>query len=116
MRVNKKREFEAISARSVGKDFPRKQMYPTTKRVRENGNSDKITTHSRVARINEICEYAKFARFFIGRLVELVEPKGENTTTGWYSFVHDSDRKALNEAAGWSDNKRRYLLERPKFK
>lgn len=31
-------------------------------------------------------------------------------------FVHDDDRKALNMAAGWSDNKKVYLLDGVKFK
>ena len=35
----------------------------------------------------------------------------------WYcEFVHDDDRKALNMAAGWSDNKKLYLLDCVKFK
>lgn len=39
-----------------------------------------------------------------------------DSTTGYYQFIHDDDRKALNDAAGWSDNKKQYLLERPKLK
>lgn len=31
-------------------------------------------------------------------------------------LVHDDDRKALNMAAGWSDNKKLYLLDGVKFK
>lgn len=31
-------------------------------------------------------------------------------------LVHDDDRKALNMAAGWSDNKKLYLLDCVKFK
>ena len=71
----------------------------------------------RVSNINPICEYAKYARYFVGKLVRLINKKGAGgSTTGWYEFVHDEDRIALNQAAGWSDNKRMYLLERPKFK
>lgn len=71
----------------------------------------------RVSSINPACMYAKYSRFFVGKLVRLVSRKGiGDSTTGYYEFVHDEDRKALNEAAGWSDNKKQYLLERPKFR
>ena len=71
----------------------------------------------RITNINPVCEYAKYARFFVGRLVRLVRKTGVgDSTTGWYEFLHDKDRLALNQAAGWSENKKQYLLERPKLK
>lgn len=35
----------------------------------------------------------------------------------WYcEFIFDEDRRALNEAAGWSNNKNVYLLDNVQFK
>lgn len=128
MRLGNKRkpDFEAISRRSVAKDFYPEQIHIFHKKVPEKRNLREINIpkqepeegeSKRVASINPICEYSKFARFFVGKLVRLISKKGVgDSTTGWYEFVHDEDRKALNEAAGWSDNKKMYLLERPKFK
>lgn len=76
----------------------------------------KINQDLRIIHISENCSYAQYARFVVGKLVRLIEPKGNNTTSGWYEFVFDDDRRALNAAAGWSDSKKMYLFERPKFK
>lgn len=130
MRLGNKRkpDFEAISRRSVAKDFYPERIHIIHKKMPEKRNSREINIPNqqeqpeegqtkRVSTINPACMYAKYARFFVGKLVRLVERKGIlDSTTGWYEFVHDEDRKALNEAAGWSENKKMYLLERPKFK
>lgn len=72
----------------------------------------------RIKSINSNCQYIKFARYIVGRLMRLTSKTGAlpGSTTGWYEFVHDEDRKALNNAAGWSDSKNLYLLENPKLK
>lgn len=72
----------------------------------------------RIKSINSNCQYIKFARYIVGRLMRLTTKTGAlpGSTTGWYEFVHDEDRKALNKAAGWSDAKNLYLLENPKLK
>lgn len=36
---------------------------------------------------------------------------------GWVcEFVHEDDRRAINNAAGWSDSKKQYLFDFVKFK
>ena len=116
MRVKKRQtDFGAISRNSMQKDFKHNRIYQKEEKRPQIENAPEITTEKRISYINERCEYAKYARYFIGRLVRCVESKMNDTTTGWYEFVFDDDRKALNGAAGWSDNKKRYYLERPKF-
>ena len=124
MRVNRKTDFEAISRRSVQRDFYPERIYLDKKKIPENRKTEEITPMNpaategktfRVTNINQVCEYAKYARFFVGRLVRLTRKTGVgDSTTGWYEFLHEKDRAALNQAAGWSDNKKEYLLERPK--
>lgn len=128
MRVGnkKKPDFEAISRRSIKRDFYPERIYLEKRKTPENANSVKITapekeftegTAFRITNISPVCEYAKYARFFVGKLVRLIRKTGVgDSTTGWYEFLHDKDRLALNQAAGWSENKKQYLLERPKIK
>lgn len=123
MRVGnkKKPDYDAISRRSIAKDFHPDRMYVNQRKTPPARNFNEITdapenNYKRIASISPVCEYAKYARFFVGRLVRLVESTSTMSTTGWYEFARDADRQALNTAAGWSDNKKRYLLERPKFR
>lgn len=125
MRNNRRIDYEDISRRSISRDFYPEKIYIRQKKMPQNGNSTKITTFTesekggvyRVISVNPSCEYAKFARYIVGKLVRLVNKTGVgNSTTGWYEFVIDDDRVCLNEAAGWSNNKKMYLLERPKLK
>ena len=120
---NKRTDFGEISRRSVARDFYPERIYIREKKISHNENPHKITCikpetdAKRILSINPICEYARYARYFVGKLVRLVNRSGVgDSTTGWYEFVHDEDRLALNAAAGWSENKKMYLLERPKFK
>ena len=133
MRTKKNKvDYGAISRRSVRQDFHSEEIHIRNEKAPEKRNLQKITamkkvkeleqyeaadTPSRISSINPNCQYAKYAKFFIGKLVKLVNKTGVgDSTTGWYEFLFDEDRKALNEAAGWSDRKNRYLLERPKLK
>lgn len=126
MRVKNRIDYEAISRRSVKRDFYPERLYFDQRKTQQNVNSQEIRAKQdnghvgkvyRIANINVICEYAKYSRYFIGKLVRLIRNKGiGDSTTGWYEFLHDEDRVAINQAAGWSDNKREYLLERPKLK
>ena len=132
MRTKKKVDFGAISKRSIKKDFYSEEIHIPKEKTPEKRNLQKTTamkkvkeleqyeaadTPCRISSINPNCQYAKYAKFFIGKLVKLVNKTGVgDSTTGWYEFLFDEDRKALNEAAGWSDRKNRYLLERPKLK
>jgi hypothetical protein len=72
----------------------------------------------RIKSITPTCQYIKYARYIVGRQMKLNRKTGgmPGSTTGWYEFVHDEDRKALNHAAGWSDAKFEYLFENPKLK
>lgn len=116
MRIKNKVDYGAISRRSVRKDFHSEEIHVPNEKASETRNSPKITGQ-RIQSINPACQYAKYSRFFVGKLVRMVEQTGVmESTTGWYEFVFDEDRKALNESAGWSDMKKRYLLERPKLK
>lgn len=121
MRVKKHTpDYGAISRRSIAKDFYPERIYIRQEKSPENENKAKITPRQdgeRISSINPACQYAKYARYLVGKLVKLVsEPKPGGNTTGWYEFVYDEDREALNTAAGWSDKKKQYFLEKPKFK
>lgn len=120
---NRRPDYEAISRRSIAKDFYPDRLYLGQKKVPEKRNLPEITLPKeagrvyRVININPACEYARYARFIVGKLFRLVETKGVgDSTTGWYEFVNDEERAALNKAAGWSNNKDRYFFERPKLK
>lgn len=114
MRVPKrKQDFGTISRQSIKQDFRQRQADQPKK---EPEKQAQINQEYRIAHIHENCEYARFARYFVSKLMRCVESRGAGTTTGWYEFVYDADRTAVNKAAGWSDAKTRYLLERPKFK
>ena len=124
MRTKKKVDYGAISRRSVRQDFYSEEIHVPKEKTLQKRNFTEISGRVspaekpfRIQSINPACQYAKFSRFFVGKLVQLVEKTGVgDSTTGWYEFVFDDDRQALNEAAGWSDAKTRYLLERPKLK
>ena len=120
MRTRKKPDYGAISKRSIKKDFYSEGIHIRKEKTPEKRNSPEITetdTPCRIASINPNCQYARYAKYFVGKLVKQVIKNGiGDSTTGWYEFVHDEDRIALNEAAGWSDRKNIYLLERPKLK
>ncbi len=117
MRTKKRTpDFGAISKRSIKRDFQRVQTYPTEQKSPQIEELPKINAERRIIHISETSGYAKFARFIVGKLVRLKE-KANLGGNSWYcEFVHDDDRKALNMAAGWSDNKRQYLFDGIKFK
>lgn len=117
MRTKKRTtDFGAISRSSVKRDFQRVQRYPAEEKRPEIADLPKINSERRIIHISETSAYAKFARYIVGKLVRLKE-KANFGGNSWYcEFVHDDDRKALNMAAGWSDNKKLYLLDGIKFK
>lgn len=102
--MSKREDYAQASRDSIKRDFQRIQQQKDEKRGK------------RIQTINPTCFYAKFSRFFVGRLMELVKQKESDSSTGWYKFIHDADRVALNTAAGHSNLKEEYFLERPKFK
>lgn len=117
MRTKKRQpDYGAISRSSIKKDFQRVQRCPAEKKCPQIKELPKINTERRIIHISEVSGYAKFARYIVGKLVRL-KKKANVGGNSWYcEFVHDDDRKALNMAAGWSDNKKLYLLDGIKFK
>lgn len=97
----KKIDYSEISRRSIKRDFSQVKNKPES-------NSER--------RVSFVCEnsgYYKYKSFILGKLVRIIE----RAEIGWIcEFVHDDDRKALNAYAGWSNNKKTYLLDGVRFK
>lgn len=112
MRTRKKNtDFLAVSRRSIKRDF--KQYHEREKRPQIE-NSPEISSVRRIQFVGEHSSYYKLRSYLLGKLVRLVE---QSSIGSWYcEFVHDEDRRALNHAAGWSNNKDRYLLDAVRFK
>ena len=98
--------FEDIVRKSIRKDFagakfkkPKKPHAANTKRI---------------VSVDDRSEYARWRKFLLGKIVHL-EYAAMAGAGIWVSFVNDADRKALNRAAGWSDEKTMYLLNGVKF-
>lgn len=117
MRTKKRTpDFGAISRSSIKKDFHRLQRCHTEGKRPQIEELPKINAERRVIHISEVSGYAKFARYIVGKLVRLKEKANVGGNSWYCEFVHDDDRKALNMAAGWSDNKKLYLLDGIKLK
>lgn len=115
MRVNKSTSrFAEISKASIKKDFQPFQKKPVPKRPEVNQEPEE-NAERRIIYINERGEYARFAKYIVGKLVRLKRKSAFGNS--WYcEFIFDDDRKALNRAAGWSDKKTEYLFDGLKFK
>lgn len=102
------KDYNELVRRSIRKDFAKANF-------KRNGRAPK-TPHpkntKRVLAINEQCEYYRFRKHFVGRLVRIVD---DAISGVWVEFVRDADRESLNAAAGWSGNKQKYLLQGAKF-
>lgn len=97
-------DYGAISRRSIKSDFRRVQTYSEREKRPQIENPPEINAERRVLFVGENSSYYKLRSFLVG--------KG-----GWVcEFVHDDDRRAINNAAGWSDHKKQYLLDCVKFK
>lgn len=117
MRTKKRTpDFGAISRSSIKKDFQSVQRYPAEEKRPQIEELPKINAERRIIHISEVSGYAKFARYIVGKLVRLKEKANVGGNSWYCEFVYDDDRKALNMAAGWSDNKKLYLLDGIKFK
>ena len=103
------KDYNELVRRSIRKDFAKANF-------KRNGRVPK-TPHPkhtrRVVDLDETSGYARFRRYIVGRLVRIIE-SGHNGGY-WVEFVRDADRDALNAAAGWSKDKRRFLLDGVKF-
>lgn len=107
-------DYGAISRRSIKSDFRRVQTYSEREKRPQIENPPEINAERRVLFIGENSSYYKLRSFLVGKLVRLVQ---ESSVGGWVcEFVHEDDRKAINNAAGWSDSKKQYLLDCVKFK
>lgn len=107
-------DFRAISRRSMQREFKRVQTYPQTEKRRESEDLPRINAERRVAFVGEGSNYYKYRQFIVGKLVRLIR---QSSVGGWVcQFVHDDDRMALNNAAGWSDAKDEYLFDDIKLK
>lgn len=105
------KDYNELVRRSIRKDFAKANF-------KRNGRAPK-TPHPkntrRVVALNDASAYKQFRRLIVGRLVRIIE-SGFNCNGGyWVEFVRDADRDALNAAAGWSKDKRRFLLDGVKF-
>lgn len=121
MRTKKRTpDYGAISRRSIQNDFKRYKGTRKGRNARKSKirpqieNTPEINAERRVLFVGENSSYYKLRSFIVGKLVRLVQ---KSSVGGWVcEFVHDDDRKAINHAAGWSDNKKQYLLDCVKFK
>ena len=102
------KDYHELVRRSIRKDFAKANFA-------RNGRAPKVPhplNTKRIVSIGEKSTYFEFRRYIVGRLVRLVNNTGGG---GWYEFVNDADRVALNAAAGWSNNKRQYFFDAVKF-
>lgn len=115
MRIKEpKPNFAEVSRRSIRKDFKNASFYKQGRqRVRTQASSEQPESNvKRVLALSDTSDYARYKRFFIGKLVRILRPA---ISGGYYvEFVRDDDRKYLNANAGWAD-KREYLLDGAKF-
>ncbi len=100
--------LDELVRKSIRKDFANANF----KRNKRNPKTQQRKNTKRVVSISDSCEYFRYKRYFVGKLVRLVDVCLGGT---WVEFVNDTNRLALNRAAGWSDNKRKYLLQGAKF-
>lgn len=109
-----KSDFAEVSRRSIQKDF---QNASIRKKKREPNPWQQVPNEppnniKRVLALSDTSGYAKYKRFFVGKLVRILRPA---ISGGYYvEFVRDDDRKFLNANANWHD-KREYLLDGAKF-
>ena len=108
VRINKP-NYAEISRRSVRADFaPRKFQREIRK---ERPQSEDVR---RIVFVNPNNGYFKYKNLLLGKQVRLLR---EAILGGWFwEFLNDHDRKAVNDAAGWSNDKREYLFDGVKFK
>lgn len=103
------KDYNELVRQSIRKDFAKANF-------KRNGRAPRIPhpkNTKRVLAINEQCAYYRFRKYFVGHLVRIVEAAIIGGV--WVEFVNKDDRTKLNNAAGWTDDKRRYLLQGAKF-
>ena len=102
------KDYYDLVRRSIRKDFAKANF-------KRNGRAPK-TPHPkntrRVIQVTETSVYYEFRKLIVGKLVRIIKPGLYGGY--WVEFVRDSDRVALNKAAGWQE-KRQYLFNGIKF-
>lgn len=102
------KSYDEDVRRSIRRDFKKANF-------KRNGRVPKIPHPKNVRRVielNEASSYYPFRRFIVGKLFRVLE-KGFDGGV-WVDFVNDTERDALNSAAGWKD-KRRFLFDGVRF-
>lgn len=103
------KDYNELVRRSIRKDFAKANF-------KRNGRAPKIPHPKgtkRIIALDPQSEYYRYRKFLIGKLVRMLQ---EGATGGiWVEFVNDSDKRNLNKAAGWSEEKNKYLLQGVKF-
>ena len=97
-----KNDYAAESKNSIKKDLIS---------ARQERSAD--AANKRIKEVRPTSSYYKYSRYIVGRLVRIT---GKGLCGNVCEFVHDEDRQALNNAAGWSDKKREYIFDSVIFK
>lgn len=98
-----KTDYLEESRKSVRRDFER------------NGRKPRAPHPKNTRRVEELgpgSSYWQYRRLIVGKLVRILRKLESGC---WVEFVNESDRLALNRAAGWTDDKRYYLLDSVRF-
>ena len=100
------KDYNELVRNSIKKDFANANF--KKKKIERNNGPQRIVA------IADSSTYANFRRLLLGRLVRVI--KSGYSCGYWVEFVREKDREALNAAAGWSEDKRQFLLDGITFK
>lgn len=104
MRTKGREDFGVVSRRSIQKELSEPKTLV------------KAPKSSRINYLSSQCEYSRYSHLFVNKAVRLVESTSIFNSSGWYEFVYEEDRIAVNKMMGYSDKKRLYLLYKPVLK
>lgn len=104
-----KTDYMELSRRSMRKDFQKANF-------KRNGRAPRIPhplNTKRILEIEQSCTYWPFRKHLVGKLVRLI---GKGYCGGiWVEFIKEADRQQMNNAGGWPNEKKQYLLTGAKF-
>lgn len=75
-----------------------------------------VRQECRIHKLSDVCEYRRYARYFVNRSMIKIKSDPTKPTTGWYKFKFEKDRKALINQTGWGEHKDVYFLQNPQLK
>lgn len=104
--------YAEVSRRSIRKDFQNASFRTQGRQPRPQQGQAAESNVKRVLAISDTSGYAKYKRFFIGKMVRILRPAPSGGN--YVEFVRESDAKFLNANAGWA-NKREYLLDGARY-